>query len=468
MIPPAAVIGIDLGTTACKVTVIAENGSVDTTTSPAYVIDAPRIGWAEQDPEHWWAAVRDTVHRATADRFEVRSEVVLGFTGQMHSFVMLDDAGHALRPAVLWSDRRAVRESGEVAAAVPSFRAITGNPPLPAFTLPQLMWTRRHEPEAFDRCRSILVAKDYLRFRATGCRATDWTDASGTGMLDAVTRIWSREILDALEIDGELLPPVHSPLDSGGAAEALLPGSTTAIGVGDQFAEALSAGVLDEGDLAVSLGTSATILGVTDRPVDGAFVHAPADRWLRLESLHAGGKSLEWFANAFLGGSVAEALSLAEKSLPGSRGVLFLPFLLGDRRALGAGAPAGFVGLTLSTTIEDMARAVIEGVAFELRRMHDSAEWTAGAHPMVIKGGGARSRLWLETLGAVFGRSYRRSMQGASMGAAIIAGVSAGRWADFGEGVGELDEATQPSASLLAPLQDRYVDYAEAVARLQS
>ena len=213
-------LGVDLGTTACKVTVVASDLTVSTVSSPPYPISAPHREWAEQDPHAWGEAVDTTVQRALDSvGAGPHDHVTLSITGQMHSLVLLDADGNPARPAILWADRRATAECTMIENKVPNVAAITGNPPLPAFTLPQLLWVRRHEPDVLSRTSNVLLPKDYLRWRYTGRVVTDWTDASGTGMLDSATREWSTTILSALELDPELLPPVADPIADGGAVE---------------------------------------------------------------------------------------------------------------------------------------------------------------------------------------------------------------------------------------------------------
>ena len=349
-------VGIDLGTTACKVTVVADDLTSTTLTSLPYPISAPHRGWAEQDPLAWGEAVDATVQRAHESvGVGQHDRLALSITGQMHSLVLLDANGHPARPAILWADRRATAECTMIESRIPDIAGLTGNPPIPAFTLPQLLWVRSHEPDIFSRATTVLLPKDYLRWRYTGRIATDWTDASGTGMLDSTTRDWSGPILSALEIDLDLLPSVADPVADGGVVQtSVLPGlqgARTAVGVGDQFAEALSAGLTRAGDMAIILGTSAVVLGVSDHLVPGSFCHAQSDLWLRLDSLHAGGKSMQWLRDVLAPGESLTTFAPAAASAPaGAHNLLFLPFLMGERGARGGGAPGAFVGLTTEHT----------------------------------------------------------------------------------------------------------------------
>ena len=462
-------LGVDLGTSACKVTVVASDLAVSSVSSPPYPISAPHREWAEQDPHAWGAAVDTTIQRALDSvRAGLHDHVTLSITGQMHSLVLLDFDGDPARPAILWADRRATAECTMIENKVPNVAAITGNPPLPAFTLPQLLWVRRHEPDVLSRTSHVLLPKDYLRWRYTGRVVTDWTDASGTGMLDSATREWSTTILSALEIDLELLPPVADPVADGGAVELsaspALQGARTAVGVGDQFSEAISAGLTHAGDMAIILGTSAVVLGVSDHPVPGSFCHAQSDLWLRLDSLHAGGKSLQWLRDLLMPGeSLAAFTSAARSAPPGAHDLLFLPFLMGERGARGGGAPGAFVGLTTEHGRNDLVRAVLEGVAFELRRLQQKRGTPLPTDVLTLKGGGAQNELWCQIVSGVFGIPYRTTHRDAAYGAAITAGVSQGWWPDWNSVPGLNDPINESGLPNVDILNDRYTRYCAVV-----
>jgi xylulokinase len=462
-------LGVDLGTTACKVTVVASDLAVSSVTSPPYSISAPHREWAEQDPRAWGAAVDTTIQRALDSvGAGLHDHVTLSITGQMHSLVLLDSDGNPARPAILWADRRATAECTMIENKVPNVAAITGNPPLPAFTLPQLLWVRRHEPDVLSRTSHVLLPKDYLRWRYTGRVVTDWTDASGTGMLDSATREWSTTILSALEIDLALLPPVADPVADGGAVELnaspALQAARTAVGVGDQFAEAISAGLTHAGDMAIILGTSAVVLGVSDHPVPGSFCHAQSDLWLRLDSLHAGGKSLQWVRDLLMPGeSLAAFTSAARSAPPGAHDLLFLPFLMGERGARGGGAPGAFVGLTTEHGRDDLVRAVLEGVAFELRRLQQKRGTPLPTDVLTLKGGGAQNELWCQIVSGVFGIPYRTTHRDAAYGAAITAGVSQGWWPDWNSVPGLNDPINESGLPNVDILNDRYTRYCAVV-----
>jgi xylulokinase len=462
-------LGVDLGTTACKVTVLASDLAASSISSPPYPISTPHRDWAEQDPRAWGEAVDTTVQYALDSvGAGPRDHVTLAITGQMHSLVLMDGDGNPSRPAILWADRRATAECTMIENRVPNVAAITGNPPLPAFTLPQLLWVRRHEPDILSRTSNVLLPKDYLRWRYTGRVVTDWTDASGTGMLDSATREWSTAILSALEIDPGLLPPVADPIADGGAVERsanpALQTARTAVGVGDQFAEALSAGLTHAGDMAIILGTSAVVLGVSDHPVPGSFCHAQPDLWLRLDSLHAGGKSLQWLRDIVAPGeSLASFTSGAMSAPPGARDLLFLPFLMGERGARGGGAPGAFLGLTSEHGRDDLVRAVLEGVAFELRRLQQQRGTPLPTDVLTLKGGGAQNELWCQIVSGVFGIPYRTTHRDAAYGAAMTAGVSQGWWPSWQSVPALKDPINESGLADVAILNDRYERYREVV-----
>jgi xylulokinase len=462
-------VGIDLGTTACKVTVVTSDLTARTVTSSPYPISAPNRGWAEQDPLAWGEAVDTTVqHALESVGAGSRDQVALSITGQMHSLVLLEADGRPARPAILWADRRATAECTMIENRIPDIAAITGNPPLPAFTLPQLLWVRKHEADILSRASNVLLPKDYLRWRYTGRIMTDWTDASGTGMLDSATRAWSDRILSVLDVDLDLLPSVADPVADAGAIERaptpVLHAASTAVGVGDQFAEALSAGLTRAGDMAIILGTSAVVLGVSDHPVPGSFCHAQSDLWLRLDSLHAGGKSLQWLRDMLAPGeSVASLTTTAASAPPGAHGLLFLPFLLGERGARGGGAPGAFVGLTTEHTRGDLVRAVLEGVAFELRRLQQTRGTPLPTDVLTLKGGGARNELWCRIVSGVFGIPYRTTHRDAAYGAALTAGVSSGWWSSWQSVPSLNDQINESGLADVDVLNDCYASYRTVV-----
>jgi xylulokinase len=396
--------------------------------------------------------------------------VTIGFTGQMHSLVLLDENHQPLRPAILWCDERSRPQTAEISRLIPNFQDITGNAPLPAFTLPQLLWVRDNEPDIFKRVSTALVPKDYLRYRATGALGTEWTDASATGMLDSQSRTWAENILSVLELDPALLPDLHAPHDVAGEVSGLLPpevSTEASFGVGDQFAEALSAGLLQPGQRCIVLGTSAVLLGAENHAVPGAFCHAPKDRWLSLDSLHAGGMSLTWFRDTFAPQSSIDDL-VAEAGIgapAGSDGLIYLPFLAAERNGNGLGTPGAFVGARHEHRRAHFVRAILEGVAFELKRMSERQS-PQTAQEITLKGGGAQSPLWRDIFSGVFQRPVRTSGKDASFGAAMTAGLAAGWWKSYQEVDLQTSLSTDPAKHLVEVYGERYAVYTDLISKI--
>jgi xylulokinase len=463
-------LGVDAGTSSVKVSLTDEDGRTTSASSARFGIEAPFPGWAEQEPDMWWRRVRETIEEvcricgvARGDRLSV------GFTGQMHSLVLLDENHQPLRPSILWCDERSTAQAARIGRDIPHFKEVTGNTPIPAFTLPQLLWVRENEPEVFDRTTSVLVPKDYLRFRATGEMGTEWTDASATGMFDSRTRKWAAGILADLGLDQGLLPDVHAPHDLAGDVHGMLPAGVTAessFGVGDQFAEALSSGLLEPGQASIVLGTSAVVLGVEDHQMPGTFCHAPEDRWLRLDSLHAGGMSLNWFRDRFAPRTpITDLLNEAASAPAGCDGLLYLPFLASERTSGGLGPPGGFVGARHEHQRSHFIRAILEGVAFEVKRLSGRQNTTHVQDP-TLKGGGAQSPLWREIFSGVFNHPIRISSKDASFGAAMTAGLAAGWWSRYADVDLKPAAHVVPDRIMAGVYAERYEVYEDLVRRM--
>ncbi len=350
-----------------------------------------------------------------------------------------------LRPAILWNDQRTAEECAEIEERVGGLRRLvelTGNRALPGFTAPKLLWLRRHEPETYDRIAHVLLPKDYVRLRLTGEHAIDAADASGTLLLDVAQRRWSDEVLEALEIPAEWLPPVlESPAVSGHSG-----GVPVAAGAGDQAAGALGVGVDGPGPLSVVLGTSGVVFaalpGFATEPEGRvhAFCHAVPGGWHAMGVMLSAAGSLRWLRDAVAPGESYDTLTAdAERWAPGAEGLVFLPYLAGERTPhADPDARGAFVGLSLRHDRGALVRAVLEGVAYGLR---DSLELlrTLGVEPKTarVSGGGARSDLWLRIVASVLDLPLERTAaeEGAAYGAALLGGVAAGTYADVHEAV---------------------------------
>jgi xylulokinase len=417
-------VGLDVGTSAVKGVAIDEEGRVLAAASREYPLSRPHPGWSEQEPEDWWLAAQDVLGRLP--------EGPVGLSGQMHGLVVLDGERRVLRPAILWNDQRTAAECTEIEERIGLDRLLelTGNRALTGFTAPKLLWLRRHEPELYGRIRHVLLPKDYVRLRLTGELAIDAADASGTLLFDVRRRGWSEEVCTALEIPLEWLPPVHE--------------STEIAGAGDQAAAALGVGVARPGPVSVVLGTSGVVfaaLPAYEHDREGrlhAFCHAVPDTWHAMGVMLSAAGSAAWLREV-LAADFADLDAEAAESPPGADGLFFAPYLAGERTPYpDPDARGAFVGLTVRHDRGSLWRAMLEGVAYGLR---DSLELLRelGARPTEgrVSGGGARSELWLRILASVLELPLEttESEEGSAFGAALLAGVRAGVFADAGDAV---------------------------------
>jgi len=448
-------LGIDIGTSGTKVIAIDEKGALVATASRQYALSTPKPLWAEQNPLDWWdatsACCREIVQQVGAENISG-----IGLSGQMHGLVMLDENGANLRPAILWCDGRTQQQCDYITQTVGKDVLVeeTCNPVLAGFTAPKIIWVRDNEPHLYERAQMFLLPKDYVRFRLSGTFATEVSDASGTSLLNVPNRRWSDRVLDALQIDRAKLPRVYESHEvsatvsqTGSEATGLRVGTPIVGGGGDQAAGAVGNGIVQSGVISVALGTSGVVFAFADTPsVDPAlrvhtFCHAVPNKWHIMGVMLSAGGSLRWFRDT-LGRPekrVAELMQVDPYELiareaatvaPGSEGLIFLPYLSGERTPhpdpLARGA---WVGLTLRHTKAHMARAVMEGVAFGLR---DSLEIMRSLNVSIgnvrVNGGGARSDVWRQIQADVFDfpLSTIGVDEGPALGAALLAGVGAG------------------------------------------
>ncbi len=430
-------VGIDVGTSGVKGLAIAPDGSVLAHAEAGYALATPRPGWSEQDPEDWWQATEYVLGRL---RDAAGDPDGIGLSGQMHGLVALDARDRVLRPAILWNDQRTARECAEIEQTIGLERLIelTGNRALPGFTAPKLLWLRRNEPDVYDQIARIALPKDYVRLRLCGEHATDVSDASGTLLLDVAARRWSEPVVTALGLDHAWLPrALESPVVSGHTRA----GIPVAAGAGDQAAGALGVGVDRPGPVSVVLGTSGVVFAALERfAADAqarvhAFCHAVPGSWHAMGVMLSAAGSLRWLRDAAAPGvSYDDLLAAAANWSAGVEGLLFLPYLAGERTPhADPDARGAFAGLSLRHNRGALVRAVLEGVAFGLR---DSLDLICdlGGHPTLgrVSGGGARGELWLQIVASVLELPLERVAvdEGAAFGAAILGGVAAGIWPD--------------------------------------
>jgi len=462
------VLGIDASTTAVKAILLDDSGAVRGIGSAGYELSVPHPLWSEQDPRLWWDGTVAAIRAVLADTGVPGDDVVaVGLTGQMHGAVLLDGANEVLRPAILWNDQRTGAECDLIREAVGAERlvAVTGNDALTGFTAPKLVWVRDHEPDVWARIAHVLLPKDYVRLRLTGGHAMDKADGSGTMLFDLAARDWSPEVLAALGIDAAWMPPTYEGPEVTGAVTAeaaaatgLRAGTPVVAGGGDQAANAVGVGAVEPGVVALSLGTSGVVFATTARPLFEArgrvhaFCHAVPGRWHMMSVMLSAAGSLRWFRDAVAPGMAYDDLVGGAGEVPvGSGGLLFLPYLTGERSPhpdpLARGA---FVGLTLAHDRRHLARAVLEGVAFGLRDGLDLMVAAGMPAPSVIRasGGGVASPVWRQILADVLGAEIAtvNTTEGAAYGAGLLAAVAAGWFASVEEAAAALATATTVAA----------------------
>jgi xylulokinase len=481
------VLGIDVGTGGTRALIMNEKGTiVASATEDHRPFASPKIGWAEQDPNDWWRAAAIAIRKALgAARLQGDQIACIGFSGQMHGAVMLDKAGDVVRPALIWCDVRTEEQCRELNENLGRERIIehTCNPALANFTITKLLWTRENEPENWRRVSGVMLPKDYVRFRLTGERATDVADASGTLMLDVARRTWSQEMVRACEIDVSMLPALHESSDvcaqvsSIGAQETgLTAGTPVVAGAGDQAAGAIGMGIVAPGAVSATIGTSGVVFAATDRPaLDPAgrlhtFCHAVPGRWHVMGVTQAAGLSLRWFRDQFSGRGATETYgeltSEAARVAPGADGLLWTPYLMGERAPhLDPNARASLVGLTASHTRAHVVRAILEGVAFSLKDTFTIfGEMNVPVRSIRLGGGGARSAVWRQIQADVYGHWVEivEAEEGAAYGAAILAAVGAKIWPSVDAACAEVVhvvECVQPIAANVDVMRTNYAAF---------
>jgi xylulokinase len=493
-------IGIDVGTGGSRAVLIDAAGRV---VASATVEHQPffslQTGWAEQDPRDWWsavsAAIRSTIDKAGIDAEEIKG---VGLSGQMHGAVLLDDNDEILRPAIIWCDQRSADQCRSLTTNVGADRLIelTCNPALTGFTLPKLLWVRDHEPKLWRRVRSVLLPKDYVRFKLTGDKATDVADASGTLLLNVAVRRWSSEMLAAAEIDQEVLPPVYESQEITGVVSAraaaetgLRAGTPVVAGAGDQAAGAVGLGIVRPGMISATIGTSGVVFATTNTPALDpkgrvhTFCHAIPARWHVMGVTQGAGLSLRWFRDQFgvTSGEITEGdpydslTAEAARVPPGADGLLWAPYLMGERTPhLDPDARAALVGLTASHSRAHVIRAILEGVAFSLRDSFEILkELNVPCETIRLGGGGARSKLWRQIQADVYDHEVETmaAEEGAAYGVAILAGVAAGAWPSVEAACDEVirpNQRVQPDTEATQLFHRQYRQYVALYPALRS
>jgi xylulokinase len=486
-------LGIDVGTGGTRALLINESGAVISSAIHEHEpFASPRSGWAEQDPHDWWKACQAAVRKLLAESGVPASDIAcIGLSGQMHGAVLLDRNDEVLRPALIWCDQRTAAECRYLNEKIGPQRLVelTANPALTNFTLTKLLWVRTNEPGIWRRFHSFLLPKDYVRLQLTGVRAIDVADASGTLLLDVVHRRWSNAMLDAVELSPDCLPALHESqeivgrlTESAAASTGLKAGTPVVAGAGDQAAGATGMGIVRPGDVSATIGTSGVVFAASDAPVTDpagrlhTFCHAIPGRWHVMGVTQAAGLSLRWLRDNFAEASNYDQLTReAAKVPPGSGGVLWAPYLMGERTPhLDPDARAALLGLAADHTRAHVVRAILEGVAFSLKdTLTIFHELGIPVKAIRLGGGGARSSLWRQIQADVYAQGVEivQAEEGAAYGAALLAGVGAGVWPSVDaacDAVVHVAGRTAPDPQAVIVMRESYARYRRIYPALQS
>jgi xylulokinase len=485
--------GIDVGTTSTRAIIIDEYGKLIASSTSSYSLITPKPGWAEQHPEDWWKAAISAIKSAIENsKLSPKDISSVGLSGQMHGSVFLDKDGNVLRPAILWCDQRTQKQCDEIYEifGYENFIKLSYNKALPGFTAPKILWLRQNELNNYKKIFKILLPKDYIRYMLSRVFATEVSDASGTILLDIAKRNWSDEILKGLKIGKGLLPDVYESheVSSKVSAEAskltgLLEGTPIVGGGGDQAAGAVGSGIVSPGLISDSLGTSGVVFSYSDNPVYDSqgrlhsFCHAVEGKWHLMGVTLSAAGALKWYGDTFGPSNEAreknpdkktyKLLDLqAENVGPGSDGLIFLPYLSGERTPYADPYARGvFFGLSYIHSQDHFVRSILEGVAFSqldcLSLMKDAG---IKSEKIILFGGGSKSRVWRQIIADIFNTKIvtLNVEEGPSFGAALLAGVGCSIYKTVQEAVNktisEVDE-TNPNADNMAKYKKLYEIY---------
>jgi len=486
-------IGLDLGTTGVKSLIMDSGGEVLATHTEEYPLYQPRQGWSEQDPAEWWEAVLRALRKILAEDDVIPDSIEgLALSGQMHGSVFLDGEGEVIRKPILWNDTRTTEQCREIKDRVGEERLLelVGNPALEGFTAPKVLWLRENEPKNYEKLETLLLPKDYIVYRLTGRQVTEKSDAAGTILYDVSRQEWSDAVTSELDLDRQILPEVLDSVDAVAeikpvlADELGLPSDLKVVAGGaDNACSAVGNGITEEGLFLASIGSSGVVLAHSDRmEVDSgarvhSFNHSVPERWYLMGVMLSAGLSYRWFRDTFsdleqkTGGLVGkdpyELLNAeAAQVPPGSDGLVFLPYLNGERTPhKNANARGTFFGFSGTHDKRHFVRSVLEGITFGLR---DSLELIRdmGVEPEQIRvtGGGGKSELWRGIQADIFGQEVVTTAvdEGPAYGAALLAGTGAGIFDSVEEGVERCVKVTssqQPSPENQKVYEDLYPIY---------
>ncbi|MBE0691351.1 MAG: xylulokinase [Anaerolineae bacterium] len=472
------VIGIDVSTTASKALVIDADGTVIASKSHSHDLSTPRPLWSEQEPENWWqasaASLREVLKQVPAEDI-----AAIGLTGQMHGLTSLDKDGHPLRPAILWNDQRSGKQCEEITAKVGAkhLYQLIGSIVLPGFTAPKILWLKQNEPDTYRQIAHVLLPKDYVRYRLSGAFVTDVADGSGFGLMDIGKRTWSDELLAAYGIPRAWLPDLcESPdvcayvSEEAAAITGLKAGTPIVGGAGDQPAAMVGMGIVEMGKASLAIGTSGVAHAISDRYApepDGrlhTFCGPMAGTWFHMGVMLSAAGGLRWLHDELTPDqSYDEINQLAEKVPPGSLGLVFAPYLTGERNPHpDPYARGAFVGFTLRHGLPHMIRATMEGISFGMRDQVELLR-SLGVNPTeaVVTGGATNSAVWLKLTTDIMGIPLYtiNTNEGSAFGAAILAAVGSGMHASVPEACRQMVrkvDTTEPDAVSAAEYEKLY------------
>jgi xylulokinase len=489
------VVGVDVGTGGTRAVVVERSGAIVSSATCEHVpFASPKIGWAEQDPHDWYRAAVSAIRQAISDaNISAANIKSAGLAGQMHGAVLLDDKDEVLRPSLIWCDQRTQPQCDWLNSKLGETRIIelTCNPALTNFTLTKLLWVRANEPEIWKRFRHVLLPKDYVRFRLTGEHAIDVADASGTLMLDVARRRWSEEMMSAAGLPMSCLPRLYESPEVcgritavGAAHSGLNEGTPVVAGAGDQAGGAVGMGIVRGGAVSATIGTSGVVFAATDTPAMDkkgrvhTFCHAVPSRWHVMGVTQAAGLSFRWLRDLLRASSSAlsydDLTREASAGPPGSDGVLWAPYLMGERTPhLDPNARGTLTGLAASHTRGHVTRAVLEGVAFSLKDTFSLfEEMRVPVTNIRLGGGGARSDLWRQIQADVYAHEVEilQAEEGAAYGAALLAGVAAKFWNSVEEAcdaVVQVQQRVKPDGAASSVLAKQYEKYRQVYPALK-
>jgi len=448
------VIGIDIGTSNVKVIILSSDGRIIASETNSYPLYSPKQGWSEQEPNDWWQstqqALKTIIEKNSLDASKIKG---LSLSGQMHSLVMLDENKKVIRPAILWNDTRTTRQCEQIYEKIDGLTNLIGlvsNPALEGFTAPKLLWIRKNEPENYKKIRHIMLPKDYIRYKLTGQIKSEVSDDAGTLLLNVKKKVWSKKLLKLLDISPEILPEVLNSTDIAGyitkdveILTGLKEGTPVVAGGADNACGAVGSGIIKDGRLMFSIGTSGVVLAQNDKPTPDKkgrihlFNHAYPDKYYMMGVMLSAAGSFNWLKDKMYDGkySIKKLNELAKSSPPGSEGVIFLPYLNGERTPhADSNARGVYFGLSNKHDIRHIVRSTMEGVTFGLRDSYELIKSkVANIDEIRVIGGGAKSSLWCQILADVIQKEIFliNIEEGPAFGAALLAGIGTGVFASF-------------------------------------